>query len=60
MTISANMTKFYINGAWVEPNSAARMGVENPATEEIVAENAGDAPGAIGRGELEQVAAIVG
>ncbi|GLS87212.1 aldehyde dehydrogenase [Cypionkella aquatica] len=38
MTISANMTKFYINGAWVEPNSAERMGVENPATEEIVAE----------------------
>ncbi|MDP1576603.1 MAG: aldehyde dehydrogenase family protein [Cypionkella sp.] len=32
------MTKFYINGAWVQPNSAARMGVENPATEEIVAE----------------------
>ena len=36
--ISANMTKFYINGAWVQPNSAASMGVENPATEEIVAE----------------------
>ena len=36
--ISANMTKFYINGAWVEPNSKVRMGVENPATEEIVAE----------------------
>lgn len=36
--ISANMTKFYINGAWVQPNSDARMGVENPATEEIVAE----------------------
>ncbi len=36
--ISANMTKFYINGAWVEPNSKNRMGVENPATEEIVAE----------------------
>ncbi|KAF0173301.1 MAG: aldehyde dehydrogenase (NAD+) [Rhodobacteraceae bacterium] len=36
--ISANMTKFYINGVWVEPNSTARMGVENPATEEIVAE----------------------
>jgi aldehyde dehydrogenase (NAD+) len=36
--ISANMKKFYINGAWVEPNSAARMGVENPATEEIVTE----------------------
>ena len=38
MTISANMTRFYINGAWVEPISAARMGVENPATEEIVCE----------------------
>lgn len=36
--ISANMTKFYINGAWVQPNSDTRMGVENPATEEIVAE----------------------
>jgi aldehyde dehydrogenase (NAD+) len=36
--ISANMTKFYINGAWVEPHSKARMGVENPATEEIVAQ----------------------
>ncbi len=36
MTISANMTKFYIDGAWVEPLSSNRMGVENPATEEIV------------------------
>ena len=36
--ISSNLSKFYINGAWVEPISAARMGVENPATEEIVAE----------------------
>jgi len=36
--ISANMTKFYIDGAWVEPLSANRMGVENPATEEIVCE----------------------
>ncbi len=33
-----HMTQFYINGAWVEPKSKARMGVENPATEEIVAE----------------------
>jgi aldehyde dehydrogenase (NAD+) len=31
-------TQFYINGAWVEPKSKARIGVENPATEEIVAE----------------------
>ena len=36
--ISANMTKFYINGAWVEPLSKVRIGVENPATEEIVCE----------------------
>ena len=36
--ISANMTKFYINGAWVEPISTTRIGVENPATEEIVAQ----------------------
>ena len=49
--ISANMTSFYINGAWVEPLSSARMGVENPATEEIVAQvalgNAADADRAI-------------
>jgi aldehyde dehydrogenase (NAD+) len=38
--ISANMTKFYINGAWVEPISTARIGVENPATEEIVCQMA--------------------
>ena len=36
--ISKNMTKFYIDGAWVEPLSAERVGVENPATEEIVCE----------------------
>jgi len=36
--IPANMDKFYINGAWVAPLSANRMGVENPATEDIVAE----------------------
>ena len=36
--ISDNLGKFYINGAWVAPRSAARMGVENPATEEIVAQ----------------------
>ncbi|GAB1479558.1 aldehyde dehydrogenase family protein [Paracoccaceae bacterium] len=36
--IPANLDKFYINGAWVAPHSSARMGVENPATEEIVAE----------------------
>ena len=36
--ISANMTKFYINGAWVEPLSTVRIGVENPANEEIVAQ----------------------
>jgi len=36
--ISANMSKFYINGEWVAPLSANRIGVENPATEEIVCE----------------------
>ena len=42
--ISANMLKFYINGAWVDPVSQTRMGVENPATEEIVCDVAmGDA-----------------
>jgi len=34
--IPDNMLKFYINGAWAEPSSDTRMGVENPATEEIV------------------------
>ena len=36
--IPQNLTKFYINGGWVEPHSKTRMGVENPATEEIVAQ----------------------
>jgi aldehyde dehydrogenase (NAD+) len=49
--ISANMTKFYINGAWVEPVSKVRIGVENPASEEIVCEvalgNDADADAAI-------------
>ncbi len=35
--LSANFEKFYINGAWVAPLSHTRIGVENPATEEIVA-----------------------
>ena len=36
--IPANMLKFYIDGQWVDPISTARIGVENPATEEIVCE----------------------
>jgi aldehyde dehydrogenase (NAD+) len=36
--VPANMLKFYINGQWVDPISTKRMGVENPATEEIVCE----------------------
>jgi aldehyde dehydrogenase (NAD+) len=36
--ISDNLLKFYINGEWVEALGTARLGVENPATEEIVAE----------------------
>jgi aldehyde dehydrogenase (NAD+) len=34
--VPQNMTKFYIDGAWVDPLSKTRIGVENPATEEIV------------------------
>ena len=49
--IPANMLKFYIDGQWVDPISQARIGVENPATEEIVCEvamgNALDADRAI-------------
>jgi aldehyde dehydrogenase (NAD+) len=49
--ISKNISKFYINGEWVEPISKTRMGVENPANEEIVAQvalgNAEDADRAI-------------
>ncbi|PTE22982.1 aldehyde dehydrogenase family protein [Cereibacter changlensis JA139] len=37
--ISQHVSEFYINGEWVTPSSSAtKMGVENPATEEIVAE----------------------
>ena len=36
--ISDNALKFYIGGRWVDPKGTDRMGVENPATEEIVAE----------------------
>lgn len=46
-----HMTQFYINGAWVEPKSKARMGVENPATEEIVAE--------VALGNIEDVDAAI-
>jgi aldehyde dehydrogenase (NAD+) len=49
--IPDNMLKFYINGAWVNPISTSTMGVENPATEEIVCEvaigNDADADAAI-------------
>ena len=49
--VPAHMEKFYIGGAWVEPKSPARMGVENPATEEIVSQvalgNAADVDAAV-------------
>ena len=49
--IPDNMLKFYINGQWVAPLSTNKMGVENPATEEIVCDvalgNAADADRAI-------------
>jgi aldehyde dehydrogenase (NAD+) len=50
--ISKHLSQFYIDGAWVEPLGGSRMGVENPANEEIVAEVAlgsvADADRAIG------------
>ncbi|MBW8640704.1 aldehyde dehydrogenase family protein [Hoeflea sp. WL0058] len=33
-----NSTKFYIDGAWVEPVETVRLAIENPATEESVGE----------------------
>jgi len=36
--ISKHLSQFYIDGAWVAPLSRTTMGMENPATEEIVAE----------------------
>ena len=35
--ISKNLSKFYINGSWVDPVGGSTLGVENPATEEIIA-----------------------
>ena len=35
---SDHLLKFYINGAWVEPSTANRLAVENPATGQAVAE----------------------
>ena len=37
--ISDHLGQFYIGGAWVDPlPGATQAGVENPATEEIVAQ----------------------
>ena len=36
--ISSHLLQFYINGAWVMPLGGVTLDVENPATEEIVAE----------------------
>lgn len=34
----SNLLNFYVDGAWVAPAGAERIGVINPATEEVVAE----------------------
>ncbi|SEN77770.1 aldehyde dehydrogenase (NAD+) [Pseudorhodobacter antarcticus] len=34
--ISANLQRFYSGGAWVDPVGAARLDVENPATEAVL------------------------
>ncbi len=36
--ISKHLSQFYINGEWVAPLGGSKMGVENPANEEIIAE----------------------
>ncbi|PZQ99990.1 MAG: aldehyde dehydrogenase family protein [Cereibacter sphaeroides] len=36
--ISKHLSQFYINGEWVAPLGGTKMGVENPANEEIVGE----------------------
>ncbi|NIZ08455.1 aldehyde dehydrogenase family protein [Pseudooceanicola sp. HF7] len=36
--MTEDKTAFYINGAWVAPHASTRMEVENPATEETVAQ----------------------
>lgn len=36
--IPQHPAKFYIDGQWVEPIATQRLGVENPATEEVVTE----------------------
>ena len=36
--ISDHLLKFYINGAWVQPSTAQRLAVENPATGEAFAD----------------------
>jgi aldehyde dehydrogenase (NAD+) len=58
--IPANMLKFYINGQWVDPISKNRMGVENPATEEIVCEVAMGSPEDADRAILAARAAFDG
>ena len=36
--IVSNRLKFYINGKWVDPLTTHRLGVVNPATEELIGE----------------------
>jgi aldehyde dehydrogenase (NAD+) len=47
--ISKHLSEFYIGGAWVAPLGRATMGVENPATEEIVADVALGSPADVDR-----------
>lgn len=42
--IPQTLSKFYIDGQWVEPITADRLGVENPATGAIIAEVALGSP----------------
>ena len=56
--IPSNMLKFYIDGAWVDPLGESRMAVENPATEEIVAEMALESAAEVDRAVAAALAAF--
>src|SRR3954466_14753672 len=46
-----DLTKFYVDGAWVEPKSKRQLDVVNPATEEVI--------GKVALGSSEDVDAAV-
>jgi aldehyde dehydrogenase (NAD+) len=56
----SNNLKFYIDGAWVDPVTPNRIGVVNPATEEVFAEISGGAAADVDRAVAAARAAFPG